>query len=693
MTPPAQTALSDRKPNRLIKESSPYLLQHAYNPVDWYPWGEEALQQAKQENKPILVSIGYAACHWCHVMEHQSFERQEISDIMNQHFICIKVDREERPDVDAVYIDAVHAMGLQGGWPLNVFLTSEAKPFYGGTYFAPQQWAQLLQNIANAYKENRQELDETAEQFVEHLNVSDLEKYGLKQSDKQVSEEELQQLYLNLSKRFDKIKGGLSPAPKFPMPSNFLFLLRYIHHTQSETALAQVNLTLSQMAYGGIYDQVGGGFARYAVDADWLVPHFEKMLYDNAQLVTLYAEAYQVTRDPLYKQVVYETIAFVERELMSEEYGFYSSLDADSEGEEGRFYTFTRDDLQKILKDEEPLFSKYYNVTAAGNFEHGRNILHRQESDETFARDNELELEVLQEMVAEWKRKLMKVRAKRIRPALDDKILCSWNALMLKALVDAYHVFGEKHFLDLALKNADFLFEKIREGNKLCHNYKNGKATIDGFLEDYALLVAALIRLYEVTFNEEWLNQAKRFTDYTLSNFMDKQEGMFYFTDQTAEKLIARKKEIFDNVIPSSNSAMAINLHLLGLYFDNETYQQVADKMLNTMIPLITKEPSHLSNWAILYYNKLTPTAEVAIVGKQVTQMREELSVFYLPNMILMGSNYKSKLPLLADKIPVDGKTTIYVCYNKTCQLPVHTPSEALKQLQGWQQQSKFPAL
>jgi len=693
MNPPAHTITTDRKPNRLLKESSPYLQQHAYNPVDWYPWGNEALQKAQQEDKPILVSIGYAACHWCHVMEHQSFENQKIADVMNEHFVCIKVDREERPDVDAIYMDAVHSMGLQGGWPLNVFLTSEAKPFYGGTYFPPQQWAQLLLNIANAYKQNRAELHQTADQLVEHLNISDLERYGLKQEENPATEEGFQQLYRNLSKRFDKEHGGFSPAPKFPMPSNYLFLLRYYNHTQDNTALAQVNLTLREMAFGGIYDQVGGGFARYSVDAEWLVPHFEKMLYDNAQLISLYAEAYQVTKLSLYKEVVYETIAFVERELMSDKYGFYSSLDADSEGEEGRFYTFTKDELHKILKDEEPLFSKYYNATAAGNFEHGRNILHRQETDEAFARENELQLEVLEEMVKSWKKKLMQVRTKRVRPGLDDKILCSWNALMLKALADAYYVFGEKSFLTLALKNADFIFEELREGNKLCHNYKNGKATIDGFLEDYALLISALIRLYEVTFTEEWLQQAKRFTEYTLSHFQDPEDGMFFFTDKTSEKLIARKKELFDNVIPSSNSVMAANLHKLGLYFDNDNYSQTADKMLHTITPLLLKEPSHLSNWAILYFTNLTPTAEVAIVGKQVPEMREELSAFYLPNMILMGSNHKSSLPLLTDKVPVNGKTTIYVCYNKTCQLPVHSPAEALEQLKGSQQPSKFPAL
>ncbi|MBB6612200.1 thioredoxin domain-containing protein [Pontibacter sp. Tf4] len=685
--------MADRKPNKLIQESSPYLLQHAYNPVNWYPWGEEALQLARQQNKPILVSIGYAACHWCHVMERQSFENEQVATLMNSHFVCIKVDREERPDVDAIYMDAVQTMGIQGGWPLNVFLNPEAKPFYGGTYFPPKQWMQLLQTIAEAYQQNQQELDETAEELASHLRLSDLEKYRLAPGSIELSESEFKQLYQHLSKRFDREYGGLAPAPKFAMPTTYLFLLRYYNHTHDETALAQINLTLRQMAYGGIYDQIGGGFARYSVDARWLVPHFEKMLYDNAQLITLYSEAYQVTKDPLFRQVVYETVRFVERELMSEQNGFYSSLDADTEGMEGKYYTFTKDELHRILKDEEPLFSKYYNATASGNFEHGRNILHRQLSNEVFARENELKPEVLQEMIVGWKKTLLKAREKRLKPALDDKMLCSWNALMLKALADAYYVFGEKRFLDLALRNADFLFEELREGDKLCHTYKNGKATIDGFLEDYALLISALIRLYEVTFNETWLHHARRFAAYTLSHFYDPEEKLFFFTDKDSEKLIARKKELLDNVIPSSNAVMAVNLHLLGLYFDDAKYQEIANAMLQAVKSLLLKEPSHLSHWAILYHNLLTPTAEVAIVGKQVPKMREELSSFYLPNMVLMGSDHKSSLPLLSDKLPVDGKTTIYVCYNKTCQLPVTTPGEALKQLKGWQQESKFPAL
>ncbi|WP_114781749.1 thioredoxin domain-containing protein [Botryobacter ruber] len=684
---------AEKKANRLIHESSPYLLQHAYNPVDWYPWGEEALKKARAENKPVLVSIGYAACHWCHVMEHQSFENEQIAQVMNRHFICIKVDREERPDVDAVYMDALQAMGLQGGWPLNVFLNSEAKPFYGGTYFQPKQWLGLLQNIASAYEKNREELNNSAEQFVTHLNRSDLDKYGLGKSGTGFDVKDFQLMYYNLSVRFDKVLGGLDRAPKFPMPSNYLFLLRYYSHTHDEAALQHVNLTLREMAWGGIYDQAGGGFARYSVDEAWLVPHFEKMLYDNGQLVSLYSEAYQVTKEPLYKEVVYETIAFVERELMSPEGGFYSSLDADSEGEEGKFYTFTKEELQELLGDEEPLFSRYYNITAEGNFEHGRNILHRTSPDEIFAAENELEPDVVQELVKGWKKKIMGARANRIRPGLDDKILCSWNALMLRGLADAYYAFGDKHFLALAQQNAHFLLQHLKKDGKVFHNYKEGKATIDGFLEDYALLIRALLRLYEVTFEEQWLLEAKQLADYTLTHFFDEKEELFYFTDNSSEKLIARKKELFDNVVPASNSVMATNLHFLGLLFDNEDYSSLSDKMLGKVKDLVVKEPSHLSNWAALYAHKLTPTAEVAIVGGAASEMRSELSMFYLPNKVLLGKVAKSDLALLQDKEAINGQTTLYVCYNKTCQRPVHTVAEALEQLQRKDEEGKFPSL
>lgn len=670
-----------KKANRLINESSPYLLQHAHNPVDWYPWGDEALQKARAEQKPILVSIGYAACHWCHVMEHQSFEHEGIAHLMNAHFVCIKVDREERPDVDQIYMDALQAMGLQGGWPLNVFLNSEAKPFYGGTYFPPQNWAQLLQNIAKAYTESRAELDQSAEQFAQHLNTSDLQKYGIQQANAEFTDQDFRLLYYNLSLRFEKERGGMGQAPKFPMPVNYFFLLRYYHYAGQTAALEHVNLTLREMAFGGIYDQAGGGFARYSVDAEWLVPHFEKMLYDNGQLVSLYAEAYQVTKNPLYREVVYETIAFVKRELMSAEGGFYSSLDADSEGEEGKFYVFTKEELQEIIGTEEPLFSAYYTIRAEGNWEHGQNILHRRQTDEAFAAQHQLEVPLLQALVKGWKEKIMEARAQRVRPGLDDKILTSWNALMLKGLADAYHVFNEDKFLQLARQNAHFLRQNMKNGPKLYRNYKNGKATIDAFLEDYALLIQAFTRLYEVTFEESWLKEAYALTQYTIRNFFDEAENLFFYTDKDGEKLIARKKEIFDNVIPASNSVMANNLHFLSLYFDQPKYAEVSDTMLSQVKELLVKQPSHLANWANVYYAKLKPTAEIAIVGPAAQTYRQSFADFYLPNAIFAGTATESDLPLLEDRPAIGGETTIYVCFNKACQLPVHSVALALEQL------------
>jgi uncharacterized protein len=670
------------KANRLINESSPYLLQHAYNPVDWYPWGKEALQKARAEQKPIIVSIGYAACHWCHVMEHQSFERAEIARVMNDHYVCIKVDREERPDVDQIYMDAIQAMGIQGGWPLNVFLNPEAQPFYGGTYFPPEQWLQVLHNVAEAYRNHRDELDRSAQQFVQHLNTSDLAKYGLQQPEPDFTAPDFHLLFYNFSLRFDRSRGGLGQAPKFPMPANYAFLLRYHHYAKQPAALEHTVLTLQEMAYGGIYDQAGGGFARYSVDADWLVPHFEKMLYDNGQLVSLYAEAYAVTRNPLFKDVVYETIAFVERELRSPEGGFYSSLDADSEGEEGKFYVFTRQELISLLGEEEPLFSQYYNITAEGNWEHGNNILHRKVNDEAFAAAHQLDLRGLQSLVKGWKAKILAARAQRVRPGLDDKILTSWNALMLKGLADAYQVFGEPAFRELALGNARFLQQQLGQGQGLFHNYKNGQATIAGFLEDYALLIQAYIRLYEVTFTESWLLEARRLTEYVLAHFLDPEESLFFFTDQTGEKLIARKKEVLDNVIPASNSVMATNLHLLSLFFDEPAYRHLSDAMLAQVKPLVVKEPSHLANWASLYALKLKPTAEVAIVGEQAEPYRAELGGHFYPNAIRMGTATESDLPLLQDREPLYGETTLFVCYNKACQLPVHTVAEALQQLE-----------
>ena len=690
--------------NRLAQETSPYLQQHAHNPVDWYPWGPEALNRAKAEQKPILVSIGYAACHWCHVMERESFENAAVAEVMNQHFVCIKVDREERPDVDQVYMEAVHAMGLQGGWPLNVFLTSEAKPFYGGTYFPKGNWMQLLANIGEAYAgEHRAELEQSAERFMDVIGASELQKYGAQNHNAAqeadymalqaiggapeagpagVSDEEFKLLVYNLSTQFDLERGGLDRAPKFPMPSVWRFLLRAYAISGSQAVLNQAVLTLREMAWGGIYDQAHGGFARYSVDAEWLAPHFEKMLYDNGQLVSLYSEAFQLTQEELFREVVYDTIEFVRLELTNAEGGFYSSLDADSEGEEGKFYVFTKDELREILGDEEPLFSAYYNCTATGNWEHGRNILHRRQSDADFAAAHQLTPGIVPELVTGWKQKIMAVRATRVRPGLDDKVLTGWNALMLQGLTDAYRAFGEPEFLVMAEHNAAFIQKNLRNGAGLFRTCKNGRASISGFLEDYALVIQAYISLYEVSFGESWLREAETLTEYVLANLFDPAETQFFYTDATAEALIARKKELMDNVIPSSNSVMAHNLRRLGRHLENARYTELATNMLAQVRHLVVKQGQHLANWASLYAALLRPGAEISILGPDAEEFREELSRHFLFDAALTGTESESALPLLKLLKPAEGgRTAIHICRHQACMAPVYSVAEARKLL------------
>jgi len=669
--------------NRLAQETSSYLLQHAHNPVDWYPWGAEALEKARQEDKPVIVSIGYSACHWCHVMERESFENEQVASIMNQHFVCVKVDREERPDVDAIYMDAVQAMGVQGGWPLNVILTPEAKPFYGGTYFPPRQWANLLMQIAEAYGQHKDQLLESAEKFTEHLSMSESEKYGLQGDDFRVSIDDLRSGFNRMAQSFDQEKGGMNRAPKFPMPSMYLFMLRYYVLTQDQPALEQVQRTLNGMAFGGIYDQIGGGFARYSVDAEWFAPHFEKMLYDNGQLISLYAEAYNLTRSPLYQDVVYQTIDFVEREMVNEEGGFYSALDADSEGEEGKFYVWTKAELDELLGADSAWFCEYYHVKEEGNWEHGRNILYRTKDEAAFA-----ELQGISETEVRMKlhsahSTLMQARAQRVRPGLDDKVLCSWNALMLKGIIDAYRVFGERRFLKLALQNAAFIQQRMRSGERLWRTYKNGRASLSGYLEDYALVIDAFIHLYQATFDESWLDEANQLTQYVIRNFYDEKEALFFFTDAEGEALIARKKETFDNVIPASNSVMATNLYWLGLLLDKPKYTELSVKMLAQVGKLTLANLQYTSHWASLMTYQLSPTAEIAIVGEDYLDFRQQLDEVYYPNKVLVGTAEESEIPLLQDRFTQGGKTTVYVCYNKACQLPVFRVEDALKQIRG----------
>ena len=666
---------TQRVPNRLVSSTSPYLLQHAYNPVHWFEWGKEALTTAKQENKPILVSIGYSSCHWCHVMERESFENDDIARIMNEHFICIKVDREERPDIDQIYMEAVQAMQQHGGWPLNVFLTPEQKPFYGGTYFPAKNWANLLFQISKAFREKRSEIDQSAEDIRNHLQTSDLKRFAKEPGAEKFDTATLDKMFTILESRFDKTWGGIEKAPKFVMPTIWLFLLRYHAITKSKEALHMVSLTLRKMIQGGLYDQIGGGFSRYSVDGEWFAPHFEKMLYDNAQLMSLYAEAYAVTKDQHFKNTVNETVEWLTREMMHPEGGFYSALDADSEGVEGKFYTWTWEELTNALP-KNSITREYYGAIQEGNWEHGRNILIRTEIDEHSMRGYDFEKQINID-----KKQLLEERSKRIRPGLDDKVLTGWNAMMIKGLVDAYKAFDDPMYLDLALKNISFIEKYLMNDGKVYRAFKNKHSETEGFLEDYSFLIQAYASLYQVTFNEEWLRKANNWTEYALKHFYDEGEGYFHFSSLSAEKLIAQKKEIFDNVIPASNSVMTRNLYHMGILLDKEEWKKQAMDMTSRLVSTIESEPSYMSNWGILFSEITKGMAEVMIVGKDAEKMRREFHQLYLPFTLTLGSQTRSSLALLQGSEAIDGTTKIYVCFNKTCQLPVESVSEAIKKI------------
>ncbi|TLV02352.1 thioredoxin domain-containing protein [Dyadobacter luticola] len=669
--------------NRLSQQTSPYLLQHAHNPVDWYPWGEEALQKAKDENKPILVSIGYSACHWCHVMERECFEKEAIAEVMNAHFVCIKVDREERPDVDAVYMDAVQAMGVRGGWPLNVFLLPDSKPFYGVTYLPPQNWVQLLKSIRDAFANHYDELANSAEGFVQNMVTSDSEKYGLTENASSYPIEDLDVMLSSLQRNFDHFKGGMDRAPKFPMPSIYKFLLRYFDISQNPEALRHIELSLNRIALGGIYDHVGGGWARYSVDDEWFIPHFEKMLYDNAQLLSIYAEAYSITQNPLYADRIKKTINWLQTEMHNADGGFYSALDADSEGIEGKFYIWTEEELITILGDDFAWFSRLYNISKSGNWEHGYNHLHLTETAEQTAKSKGIFDESFSEKYEAALNKLAEKRAEKIRPGLDDKTLASWNGLLIRGLTDCYRALGDENVRDLAVATGQFLLSKMTLNNQLSHSYKNGSATITGFLEDYAAVIQGYLGLYQITFDENWIRHAEQLADYTVANFYDESEGFFHFTDASGETLIARKKEIFDNVIPASNSMMAENLYFLSLMLDREDFGEITDKMLSKITRLLTQDVQWVTNWAALYCLKAVPTVEIAIVGADAENIRKDFDRFFIPNKVVIGTKTFSTLPLLQNRTDIQGKTAIYVCYDKTCQLPVTEVAAALDQLSG----------
>ena len=657
--------------NRLAQSTSPYLLQHAHNPVDWHEWGSEALQKAVAQDKPILVSIGYSACHWCHVMERECFENQDIANLMNQYFVCIKVDREERPDIDNIYMEAVQTMQQSGGWPLNVFLTPDQKPFFGGTYFPPSNWAQLLLQINKAFRAKRNEINASAEDLRNHLQTNDVQRFA-KSNGAELKQASLDKMFDTLSASFDKNWGGIDKEPKFVMPSVWHFLLRYYFITKSQDALQMVKYTLRQISLGGIYDQLGGGFSRYSVDGEWFAPHFEKMLYDNAQLLSLYSEMYSITKDDIFKNVVYETAQWLKNEMTHPDGGFYSALDADSEGVEGKFYTWTEEEIKSILGAQSELITNYYHTTAEGNWEHGQNILNLGHASQFVRAPDGLET---------LKKKLMDVRNKRIRPGLDDKILTGWNAMTVQGLIDAYRAFGDESFLSLAINNISFLESHLLENGKVYRAYKNKHSQTEGFLEDYAYLIQAYTSLYQVTFNEGWLRKAEMWCNYVMEHFFEHDDGFFHFSSQGAEQLIARKKEILDNVIPASNSVMAHNLHTLGILLDNAEWKDLAIKMTSKLLPVIESGAGHMSNWGILLSEIIYGMKEVVISGEDALSVRHKLHQQYLPFTVTAGTTKTSDLPLLEGRKSKPGKTLIYVCENKTCKLPVDDIMEAISQL------------
>ena len=668
--------MNHKQTNSLIHETSPYLLQHAHNPVNWLAWNDATLEKAKKENKLILISIGYSACHWCHVMEHESFEDETVAKIMNDYFICIKVDREERPDIDQVYMMAVQLITRQGGWPLNCFALPDGRPIYGGTYFPKQQWINILLNLVDLQKQEPEKIEEYAHQLTQGIKLAELVKVNT--SKNELDEKLIHTCYNNWEQRFDNTDGGPDKAPKFPLPNNYQFLLHYYAFTKNEEVLSHINLTLTKMAYGGIYDQIGGGFARYSVDHYWKAPHFEKMLYDNAQLVSLYSEAFTLTKNPLYKQIVYETLTFIERELTSPEGVFYSALDADSEGVEGKYYVWTKEELQSILKDNFHLFTDYFNINERGLWEHNNYILLRHEDDKAIADKHKISIDELKHKIEKMKKQLLAVREKRIKPGLDTKILTSWNALMVKGCIDAYNAFNEQHFLDVAIKNIDPLLEmSFIEKNILSHTV--GKKQI-GFLEDYSFLIETLIALYQSTFNDSYIHKAYELMTYCIAHFQDKETRMFFFTSDLDKALITRKMEISDNVIPASNSSIAKSLFYLGHYFDKPDYISLSKNMLNNMLSELESYGSGYSNWAMLYLHFISPFSEIAIVGKDVDEKKKEFNNYFLPNVIFAGSKDESRLPLLQNRLKKD-ETLIYVCSNNTCKEPVKTVEEALKQM------------
>ncbi|HWR94790.1 MAG TPA: thioredoxin domain-containing protein [Flavobacterium sp.] len=666
--------------NQLSKETSPYLLQHANNPVHWKAWNTNSLTEAKTNNKLIIISIGYSACHWCHVMEHESFEKDEVAQTMNAHFINIKVDREEHPNVDAIYMKAVQMMTGRGGWPLNIVALPDGRPVWGGTYFRKDEWISTLDQLQKLYLSQPEKMIDYAEKL--HQGLESISIIPNTNNNKSIN---INPLVEKWKEDFDWEFGGMSRAPKFMMPNNYQFLLRFAFQKNDKKLLEFVNLTLTKMAYGGIFDTVDGGFSRYSVDHKWHVPHFEKMLYDNGQLISLYSDAYKLTKNPLYKEVIEKTLSFIEKELINAEDGFYCALDADSLNtenhlEEGAFYVWKTPELQTLLGDDFELFSQVFNINPFGIWEDGNYVLIQNKSLDEIAKNNNITVSILQKKKINWEQLLYNKRENRSKPRLDDKCLTSWNGIMLKGFVDAFKALKNGNYLVLALKNANFIIKNLwsTQGN-LFHNYKNQKSTINGFLEDYGFVIAAFISLYEVTFDEKWLQYAKQLTDYSLEHFYDEKTGFFAFTSNLDETLITSHFETEDNVIPASNSVMGKNLFQLSIYFENSYYEKVSLRMLKNIFPTIDY-PSAYSNWMDLALNYSQQNKELAICDDLALEYCYKIKSLYTPNLVLAGTEKNSNLPFLKNRFK-EKETLFYLCQNKTCSAPSADFNEIISNL------------
>jgi len=661
--------------NHLINESSPYLLQHAHNPVNWYPWGEESLEKARSENKLIIVSIGYSSCHWCHVMEHESFEDSAVARLMNEHFVCIKVDREERPDIDHIYMTAVHLLNQQGGWPLNCIALPDGRPIWGGTYFPKASWMEALGQVHDYYLENPKEAEQYAARLAQGIAQNSI--FQSPENSALLSKEELSASISEWSKQFDLSYGGQKGAPKFPMPVNLEFLLQYGVLQKDKEVLDYVKTSLGMMSRGGIYDQAGGGFARYSVDAIWKVPHFEKMLYDNAQLIGLYAMAYQVFGDDNYLRVINQSVAFIKREMLNSEGSFYSALDADSEGVEGKFYVWSREELEELFPEDFNIFSEYYNINETGFWENASYILYRTADPNEFAAAQGLDPQAFEQRTHQWNQILLKARSKRVSPGLDDKSLTSWNALMISGLVKAYRATGDKSHLALAIKSAGAIRDLMWSKEKVLYrNFKNGKVSIPGFHIDYTLSITAFLDLYESTMDEGWLETARELTEVAIEKFHDPESGMFRYNAADTEVLITHHLEIQDNVIPSSNSVMGHALFRLGHLLAKKEYLDLASAMIEQMSDRIRQYPMGFAAWGCLLLSLQHPFYEIAVVGPEAESILSQIYSEYLPQAVVSATTKESDLPLFRNRFLKD-KTHIFVCRNNVCQLPLEKLQDA----------------